>query len=101
MRRSVGHSLGVFAALALAAEARAMPQPISTSDTVSLAEKLEVVRALAPAPQQQRDLTLAPKRQAATGDPSPDTSQLQLLPGMRLAQWFNWGNWRNCANGNC
>jgi hypothetical protein len=106
MRRSAGHSLGLFAALTLAAEAQAAPPQIPASDTTSLADKLATVRALIPTPQQQgaTDDPAADDPAAddpAGDDPAGETSQLKLLPGMRLAQWFNWGNWRNCANGNC
>jgi hypothetical protein len=66
---------GVFAALIAAVQAG---PAYSFSEGMSLADKLNVVRAAIS---------------------SPEIKPPEIKPiEMKLAQWYNWGNWRNWGN---
>ncbi len=77
MRTYVGRCAGIFAALCIAAQAKGAVVPPPDQKTVTLAEKIETVRGL-----------ISPQH-------------LSVAPSLTVAQWYNWGNWRNMFNPYC
>jgi len=76
MKRSITHSASLFAAICLSAEAHSFDvMPAPSAATPTLAEKLQAVRRIPLLAYEEPTLEATP------------------------IQWFNWGNWRNCSNG--